>query len=127
VWDRIEENAFAATVTDALAEIFPDDPPRFMVRTPHGYHDIPTIRRDLAASGFSGEPQIETVKHTSRARAFEEPAIAYCQGTPLRGEIESRGGTLVASTRHAAKAIARQYGLGPVEGRIQAHLISVVK
>jgi SAM-dependent methyltransferase len=39
VWDRIEENEFADTVTSALQTLFPSDPPRFMVRTPHGYHD----------------------------------------------------------------------------------------
>ena len=38
-WDRIEENDFADDVTNALARIFPDDPPRFMARTPHGYHE----------------------------------------------------------------------------------------
>ncbi len=48
VWDRIEENEFADTVTTALAALFPEDPPRFMARTPHGYHDRPTIERDLA-------------------------------------------------------------------------------
>ena len=42
-----------SVVTDALAELFPDDPPRFMVRTPHGYHDIEVIRRDLASGGFT--------------------------------------------------------------------------
>src|ERR1051325_791684 len=47
VWDRIEENVFADTVTNALAEMFPKDPPRFMARTPHGYHDKDLIRRDL--------------------------------------------------------------------------------
>jgi ubiquinone/menaquinone biosynthesis C-methylase UbiE len=30
VWDRIEENEFAATVTEALAGLFPQDPPFFM-------------------------------------------------------------------------------------------------
>ncbi|TIP57848.1 MAG: class I SAM-dependent methyltransferase, partial [Mesorhizobium sp.] len=38
VWDRIEENIFADDVTNALARIFPHDPPRFLARTPHGYH-----------------------------------------------------------------------------------------
>jgi ubiquinone/menaquinone biosynthesis C-methylase UbiE len=33
VWDRIEENVFAEDVTNALAKIFPDDPPRFLART----------------------------------------------------------------------------------------------
>ena len=39
VWDKISENDFAHTIAQALAEVFPDDPPRFMARTPHGYHD----------------------------------------------------------------------------------------
>lgn len=44
VWDRIEENLFANEVENALADIFADDPPRFMSRTPHGYHDTALIR-----------------------------------------------------------------------------------
>src|SRR5450759_1348840 len=39
VWDKISENDFADVVTQALAGLFPQDPPRFMARTPHGYHD----------------------------------------------------------------------------------------
>jgi len=53
VWDRIEENIFAHDVTSALARLFPHDPPRFLARTPHGYHDAAQIRDDLAAAGFS--------------------------------------------------------------------------
>ena len=45
VWDRIEENEFAHTVTDAVAALFPDNPPRFFARTPHGYHDVADDRR----------------------------------------------------------------------------------
>src|ERR1700748_578687 len=47
VWDRIEQNIFADDVTNALARIFPDDPPRFLARTPHDYHDSTLIRREL--------------------------------------------------------------------------------
>ncbi|HEY6137275.1 MAG TPA: methyltransferase domain-containing protein, partial [Thermoanaerobaculia bacterium] len=39
VWDRIEDNEFADDVTNALAALFPAHPPRFLARTPHGYHD----------------------------------------------------------------------------------------
>src|SRR6185312_14859905 len=53
VWDRIEENIFADDVTKALARMFPKDPPRFLARTPHGYHDTALIRRDLESAGFS--------------------------------------------------------------------------
>jgi len=53
VWDRIEENDFADTVTDAVATMFPADPPRFLARTPHGYHDRGAIARDLMQGGFA--------------------------------------------------------------------------
>src|SRR4029077_1873394 len=60
VWDRITENEFADTVTTALESVFPEDPPRFLARTPHGYHDRPMIGRDLAAGGFTASPQFTT-------------------------------------------------------------------
>src|SRR5258705_4308418 len=84
VWDRIEENEFADTVTTALESLFPKDPPRFMARTPHGYYDRPTIERDLADGGFIASPQISTGAARSRANSPRVPAIAYCQGTPPR-------------------------------------------
>ena len=126
VWDRIEENEFADTVTTSLASLFPDDPPRFLARTPHGYYDGPTIRRDLANAGFVATPQIDVLAARSRARSFRDPAIAYCQGTPLRNEIEARDASrLEEATDVAAEAIARQFGRGEVDGKIQAHIVVV--
>lgn len=123
VWDRIEENAFADDVTNALAEMFPDDPPRFLARTPHGYHDTALIRRDLEIAGFSSVT-IETRAEQSRAPSPRLPAVAYCQGTLLRNEIEARdAGKLEAATDRAASAIARRHGAGAVVGKIQAHVI----
>jgi hypothetical protein len=127
-WDRIEENEFADVVTTALAAVFPADPPRFLARTPHGYHDAELIRRDLAAAGFAAAPQIATIAARSRAAAAEIPAIAYCQGTPLRNEIESRDASRLAeATTVAAEAVARRFGRGPVDGKIQGHVVTVVK
>lgn len=122
-WDRIEENVFADDVTSALAEFFPDDPPRFMARTPHGYHDTALIRNDLAKAGFSNVT-IETRTEESRAPSPQYVAVAYCQGTPLRNEIEARGADkLGAATEHAATALARKHGNGEVAAKIQAHVI----
>ena len=53
VWGRIADNHFADVVTDALATLFPEDPPLFMARTPHGYHDVARIREELSAGGFA--------------------------------------------------------------------------
>jgi ubiquinone/menaquinone biosynthesis C-methylase UbiE len=128
VWDRIAENEFADTVTTALAAVFPKDPPRFLARTPHGYHDRSTIERDLAAGGFTRSPQIATVTARSRAESARVPAIAYCQGTPLRNEIEARDTALLGeATDIAAAAVAQRFGTHAVDGRIQAHVVIVEK
>ena len=126
VWDRIEENEFADTVTTALASVFPEDPPRFLPRTPYGYHDCATIARDLATGGFTKQAQITTVAARSRAESARAPAIAYLQGTPLRNEIEARDvGGLEEATRMATAAISRRFGVGPVDGKIQAYVFAI--
>ena len=128
VWDRIEDNEFADIVTAALAAMFPADPPRFLARTPHGYHDVDAIARDVAAGGFANRPAIVTVPARSRAASCEHPAMAYCQGTPLRNEIEGRGAArLHDATAAAAEAIAGRFGRTDVDGKIQAHVVTVTK
>jgi len=123
VWDRIEENAFADDVTQALAEVFPHDPPRFMARTPHGYHDTTQIRDDVSRAGFT-HIAIETREALSHAATARAAATAYCQGTPLRNEIEARDASLLQhAIDRATEAIARRHGDGPVAGKIQAHVI----
>ena len=104
VWDKISENDFADVVTRALAELFPQDPPRFMARTPHGYHDVERIRDELRAAGFA-DVSVDAVDARSKAASPRDPAIAYCQGTPLRNEIETRDPSrLEEATQHATEA-----------------------
>jgi ubiquinone/menaquinone biosynthesis C-methylase UbiE len=124
VWDRIEENDFADVVTQALAAVFPQDPPRFLARTPHGYHDEKQIREELKAAGFTNV-SFDAVDARSKAPSPRDPAIAYCQGTPLRNEIEARGAPgLEEATNKAADAMTRRFGTGAVDGRIRAFVIS---
>jgi SAM-dependent methyltransferase len=128
VWDCIAENEFADTVITALESVFPDDPPRFLARTPHGYHERAAIERDLASGGFGTPAQITTLAARSRAQSAEAPAIAYCQGTPLRTEIEARDASRLAeATEVAARAIAQRFGPGPVDGKIQAVVVAIEK
>ncbi len=124
VWSRIAENQFAETVTEALAAVFPADPPRFLARIVHGYHDVDTIRKELRAAGFTSI-SIETKSDVSRAASAREPATAYCQGTPLRNEIESRDASrLVEATQKAAEAVAAKFGRASVEGGIKALIVT---
>jgi ubiquinone/menaquinone biosynthesis C-methylase UbiE len=124
VWDKISENDFADEIMKALAVYFPDDPPRFMARTPHGYYEPQPIRDALAAAGFS-DVAVDTVDAVSSAASPLDAAIAYCQGTPWRNEIEARNASgLEDATRHAAAALERRFGRGPIEGRIRAIVIT---
>jgi ubiquinone/menaquinone biosynthesis C-methylase UbiE len=123
VWDRIEENVFANDAINALAELFPDDPPRFLARTPHGYHDVALIRSELQQAGFA-DITIETRAEQSRAPTPRDAVVGYYQGSPLRAEIEARSpGGLDAATDHAARAVAARHGDGEVFAKIQAHVI----
>src|SRR3954452_980695 len=47
VWGRIESNELAQLVDGAVAAQFPEDPPRFLARVPHGYHDADAIIDEL--------------------------------------------------------------------------------
>lgn len=124
VWDRIEANEFADIVTAAAAAVFPDDPPRFLARTPHGYHDLDAIRAELLAAGF-GDVSIFTQSETSSAPSPRHAAVAYCQGTPLRNEIEKLdAGLLERVTDRATEAIAARHGDGPVNAKIRAHIVT---
>jgi ubiquinone/menaquinone biosynthesis C-methylase UbiE len=127
VWDKIAENEFADVVTQALAEVFPQDPPRFMARTPHGYFGTGKIREELAAAGF-GSVSVDAVDGRSKAPSPRHPAVAYCQGTPLRNEIEARDAArLEQATAVATEALARRFGNGPVDGRIRAYVIAAAR
>ncbi len=126
VWGRLEENELAHVVTLALAEHFAADPPRFMARTPHGYFDREAISIDLANAGFGATPAVETIAARSRAVSARAAAIAYCQGTPLRNEIQARGDAdLAEATSICAAVIARRFGDGPIDAKIQAHIVAI--
>jgi len=126
VWDRIEENEFADVVTQALAGIFPHDPPRFLARTPHGHHDVEPLRGALQDAGFT-DIAVDVLAARSKAPSPREPAVAYCQGTPLRSEIETRDPAgLERATEIASEAIAQRFGRGPVDGKISAFVLTAM-
>jgi SAM-dependent methyltransferase len=128
VWDSIEENDFANIVTSTLVDLFPTDPPLFLARTPHGYFDWNVISNDIANGGFDTVPRFETITSRSIAASAQIAAMAACTGTPLRNEIEARAPSgLIDATNACADAIAKRFGDGAVDGKIQAHIVSVVR
>ncbi len=134
-WDRIEANAFADTVERALGELYPEAPPRFMSRTPHGYFDPRAVKDDLARAGFGDTATIRPLAARARADSARSVAEAYCQATPLRADLEARGpDELVRATDAAEAALVRRFAGGPgaggpavgrVEGALSALVVEV--
>jgi ubiquinone/menaquinone biosynthesis C-methylase UbiE len=127
VWDRIEENEFADIVAKSVAPLFPNNPPVFLARTPHGHYDTAALESQLLAVGFS-TVTTETVTRVSLSPSAVSVAVGYCQGTPMRNEIEAHDPSRLAeATEVAAAAIASRFGSGAVSGKIRAHVIAAAR
>ncbi len=124
-WDAVAANAFANIVQCAMRDLFPDDPPAFLARTPHGYHDPGLIAQDLARAGFTAAPAVDTVTLQGHAPDAGSAATGFCQGTPLGAEIVARGGDLDRVSAAVAYRLAQRFGYGPIAGPLRAHVISV--
>jgi len=113
----------ADDVTNAVTAVFRHNPPRFLARTPHGYHDVALIRKDLRCAGFA-DAQIETQTKASCAPSARDVATAYCLGMPLRNQVEGRDAGLFSSLWTVLpEAIASRRDEGPVTGKLEAHVV----
>jgi SAM-dependent methyltransferase len=122
VWDGLDSNPASQAVAEAVAALFPDDPPGFISRVPFGYHDKARIEADLRAAGFE-TIAVETVAKRSRGSA-RDLAPGLCQGSPLRAEIEARAPErLDEATEAAVAALVRRCG-DPVDAAMSAHVFT---
>ena len=127
VWDSIEFNEIAAIVNASLAGLFPENPPTFIARIPHGYNDIDTIQITLKVAGFETVTS-ETLAKRSLAPSAKEAATGYCQGTPMRGEIDARDANkLELATYLAERAIVEKFGTGQIDAHMQAIVFTATK
>ncbi len=127
IWGPLAANPMAALAHDIAGHQFPADPPGFLGRTPHGHGDPDRIRAELAAAG-GRDCVVESVVLPCRAASPRDAATGYCQGTPLRGEIEARdAGRLGAVTDAVAAAYAARYGDGAFEDEMTALVASATR
>ena len=109
----------------ALSALYPGQGSWFLERTFHGYGDPAAIAADLAAAGLAADA-IETVVLRGPVASAEGLATGFCQGTPMRAEIEAlEPGGLARATEAAAAAIAAAFGPGPFEAVLSACVVEV--
>jgi ubiquinone/menaquinone biosynthesis C-methylase UbiE len=122
-FDRLELNPVPKAAEDAVARLFPDDPPQYMERGPFSYADPALIEHDLLAAGFT-DIELETVALSSRVSA-RDAAQGIVLGSPFRAEIEGRG---PAALDRAANAVTE--ALLHWDGKdapMSAHVVTATK
>jgi SAM-dependent methyltransferase len=127
IWDRIVNNPASKIAHDAIAALFPENPPQFLVRTPFGYSDPDEIGKDLRAAGF-GDVDIDTVSVASFKSSPRDAATGLVAGCPLRAEVEERDpGGLDRAVAAAAQALERLNGPSGFDSRLSAHIVTAIK
>ncbi|APO74837.1 SAM-dependent methyltransferase protein [Rhizobium etli 8C-3] len=121
-WASLAENEIARTVSEAMVAAFPDDPTRFLERTPHGYYERELIESDLRHAGFR-KVTIETIDMTAHAPSPRDVAIAFCRGTPLKMEIAARCADDERAVQAVAAAFEKRFGSGRIRGNLRAHVV----
>ena len=92
-----------------------------------GYHDEPTIRADLAATGLH-EVRIDRVARPAKAASAREAAVTTVQGSLLRAAIEAADPSRLGEATDAVERIMRaRFGDGPVEGENKALIVTTTK
>jgi hypothetical protein len=125
VWDRIEENELSAIVMDVMAKVFSRQPGQFFLRARPT--DTMTGAQLSATWPRAGSPPPRSSRRW-RSEAVPEcarhAAIAFCQGSPLRNEIDERDPAALGPATDAVKRPSRSASVrGPVDAKMQAHVI----
>lgn len=127
IWNDTNHNPGSKAISDAVASLFPNDPPRFLDRTPFGYSDRTRIEQDLKVAGFS-DIAFETVEKRSRLPSARDAAIGMCMGSPLRNEIEERDPALLEkAVDAAAEALSEWEGPNGLDTVMSAHIVTAVR
>ena len=122
-FDRLALNPVPKAAEEAVAALFPDDPPEYMERGPFSYADPARIEHDLRAAGFT-DVELETTVLSSRVGA-RDAAQGIVLGSPFRAEIERRDPSALDGAVDAVAA-----ALLPWDGRdapMSAHVVTSTK
>lgn len=119
-FDRLEKNPVPSAADEAVAVLFPDDPPNYMERGPFSYSDPERIERDLREAGFS-QVDLETLRLSSHVSA-RDAASGMVLGSPFRAEIERRD---PAGLERALDAVTEALAsLDGTDAPMSAHLVT---
>ncbi len=122
-FDRLELNPIPRAASEAVAALFPADPPNYMNKGPFSYSDAALIERDLLAAGFT-DIAVETLTLSCRVSAHDA-ALGIVVGSPFRAEIERRDATALDRARDAVTGALQAWD--GKEAPMSAHILTATK
>jgi ubiquinone/menaquinone biosynthesis C-methylase UbiE len=126
IWDKIDRNPASHVANDAVAALYPNDPPSFLARTPFGYSDPERIERDFHAAGFA-RVEIVTVALRGELVSARDAATGIVAGCPLAVEVQQRDPNgLAAAVDAAARALEPLERDGTL-ACLSAHVVTATK
>ena len=126
IWDRLDANPASEAVNDAVAQLYPHDPPSFLARTPFGYADPEWIERDLRAAGFD-HIRIDTVRLRGQSLPAHVAAQGLVAGCPLAAEVQERNPDgLQAAVDASTRALQPLEKAGRLDC-LSAHIVTAIK
>ena len=108
IWDSIERNPLSNLANQAMGQIYPDNPPKFMTRGPFSYYQPEWIEAHLEEAGFD-EISIETVERMSRSPSAADAARGLVYGSPMGVELADYGPEALDLVFEGLSESARQY------------------
>lgn len=121
VWGSLAENPANPAVLEALAALFPDDPPRFL-EAPFSFHDPDLIQQLLEGQGFS-DIRLEAVLRDCRSPSARDFAVGLVNGTPIANDLAARNADLAQATDALEAALARVGGDVPFSAPMKALVV----
>ena len=122
-FDRLELNPVPKAAGDAVAALFPDDPPAYMERGPFSYVEPALIKHDLLAAGFTNI-ELETVALKGFVSA-RDAAKGLVLGSPFRAEIERRDSSALDRALDAVTAALARWD--QADAPMSAHIVTATK
>ncbi len=118
-WDSQEHNPFGHVTNQALAELFPADPPRFF-HQPFSYADPGAMTALLTNAGFS-RVRIDIVDEVAACESASRLAAGLVLGTPIGIEVATRASlSHEAVIEHLTERLAEAGGRSPHRSPMRA-------
>jgi SAM-dependent methyltransferase len=126
VWDSHDNmpNSLTWIAAQTVGDILRRDPHTLL--NP-GYFDEPTIRTDLAETGFR-DVRVERIVRPQRVASAREAAVITVQGSLIRTAVEAADPSRLGEATDAVERLMRtRFGEGPVEGETRALMVTTTR